>query len=449
MMFVMHFITVMWSFMKKKLLISFILLFTLISLPNITCNASGPSHNIRVYEKYDNEKNELISNIVEKSQTTYYISAQGNDDNSGLSPLEPFMSLQHALDVADNNSTLLLKCNDSFYLEKGLTIKGKENIIISSYGAGRQPLICGLKSITANKISENLFSTPFNSDLGFILISNRLSMKRKTQSMMLNHEGEYIYNADNGNLFIYSSSELDSIEIQYAVPYHAISVRNSKNIIISDVEISFWGRHGVSIAENSSDVVVQNLYIHHIGGCVTAKGSKYGNGIECWLTKVSNVYIACNTVKNCFDAGITAQINDVANQGSENIYVYGNIISNCFYCFEYFNNNTENTNCKNLVVANNMLFSCNDITDGYREKSDHNFGAFFCTWSSCGTEDSILITNNVCQNSYENNITFAGNSHGKIRYINNYFTPAIKEHINKPNFFYGDSPKPNLKYPIF
>ena len=81
-------------------------------------------------------------------QSTYYFANNGNDSNGGTSVTSPFKSVAklNSLNLQPGDK-ILLHCNDIFYGQ--ITIKNsgtkENNIIISSYGTGRKPIISGGK----------------------------------------------------------------------------------------------------------------------------------------------------------------------------------------------------------------------------------------------------------------------------------------------------------------
>lgn len=78
---------------------------------------------------------------------TYYVSNDGNDENSGLSEKEPLKSFRKVAELElGRGDKILLKRGDIWFEELVLNdIKGEKNqpIVISSYGDGDKPIIDG------------------------------------------------------------------------------------------------------------------------------------------------------------------------------------------------------------------------------------------------------------------------------------------------------------------
>lgn len=376
------------------------------------------------------------SKFQTNSQKRIYVSSSyGCDKNDGLTPTTALKSISHALSIYKNNVCIYLKSEDSFFEPYGLQLNGCNNLTLSFYGGTNPPKICGLQPAQLKKIDNNLYNFSIPSDIGHLILSNQILWKRIMTKKVLCNNGEYYVNIANNEVTLYlETNPVDNI-IYYANNAHGISLKNSSNICISNLEICNFGKHGISIGGYSTDITIHQNIIHDIGGA-TLNNVKYGNGIECWLNGLSNITITHNIVYNCFDAGITPQIKSENSYTNSNILINQNEIYNCIYPIEYFNSCSTNSSCRNIIISNNYIHDCIDITNGYRENAATSYDAFFCMWRSNGN-DSIIITNNICINSNGHCISFLQDSSEKINFYNNTFVIKNSNTIKNPSYFYG------------
>lgn len=82
----------------------------------------------------------LCNNEASAGQKVYVSSSFGSDSNNGLTQHYPVKSISIALVLGD---TLLLKAGDFFYEGNLTASKG----LLSRYGEGLNPIICGYKRI--------------------------------------------------------------------------------------------------------------------------------------------------------------------------------------------------------------------------------------------------------------------------------------------------------------
>lgn len=365
----------------------------------------------------------------------YVSSSDGDDNNDGFSPDQALKSVSYALSLYPSNANIYLKSGEIFFEKNGLSLNGCSNLTLSSYGDTKLPILCGLQTTLLMNEDKNIYKFPISDDIGHLMLSNQIIWKRVMSNRTLQSDGEYYVNLADNLVTIYLSQKPNTNYISYANASHGISIKNCSNITISNIEISNYGKHGISISGNSSNICLLKNVIHDIGGA-TLSNVKYGNGIECWLNGLSNITIAQNTVFNCFDAGITPQIKDSKTYINTNILVTKNEIYNCTYPIEYFNSSPSN--CQNIDFSSNYIHDCKDITEGYRENAATSYNAFFCMWRSNGN-DSVTIDNNICINSDGSSISFLENSFGKISFSNNTFITNKENSIKNFDYFYGQN----------
>ncbi|MBQ6787629.1 MAG: right-handed parallel beta-helix repeat-containing protein [Lachnospiraceae bacterium] len=372
------------------------------------------------------------------SQKKIYVSSSyGNNNNDGLSQKNPLKTISHALTLYPSNANIYLKSGDLFFEPNGLQLNGSDNLTITSYGGTETPQICGLQPSLLIENSKNLYSFSIPNDIGHLILSNKVSWKRLVTNRPLQNDGEYFVDISKKRVLLFLEQKPINHRIYYSNAAHGISIKNSSNINIANLEICNYGKHGISIAGYSTNIAIHKNIIHDIGGSLL-NDVKYGNGIECWLNGLSDISISQNTVYNCFDAGITPQIKSSESYTNTNILISKNEIYNCTYPIEYFNASTSNSSCKNIIISSNYIHDCIDITNGYRESAATSYNAFFCMWRSTGN-DNVIVKDNICINSDGYSASFSKDSYGKISFNDNVLITNKKQSIKNIDYFYGEN----------
>ena len=120
--------------------------------------------------------------------TTYYVSAIGNDANSGTSPANAWKTLAKASSVSYIDGDIIrFKCGDSFYgtltINAGTTTAAK-GVHIGTYGSGAKPVFTGLVAVSSWTYlggnlweSNNISQAPSFFNAKVVLIGNALTPK--------------------------------------------------------------------------------------------------------------------------------------------------------------------------------------------------------------------------------------------------------------------------------
>jgi hypothetical protein len=100
----------------------------------------------------------LYIEVEEFDGVTYYVSEDGDDDNDGLSPADPWETAQFAFQQLDSNERLLFRRGDTFSgLTQNLNNHSGGPIIIGAYGTGDKPIITSPDEVVINiQNSENI-----------------------------------------------------------------------------------------------------------------------------------------------------------------------------------------------------------------------------------------------------------------------------------------------------
>lgn len=408
--------------------------------PIIGSESSAKISNPLNNTEYNNQVNALANSI--STEKTMYFSANGNDNNSGLDKDHP--KKDPTSYIKKGNITVLLKSGDTFSFDH--TIYLGSNVVISTYGGNSYAAVSLIQKSTSSfevyDTSNDIYCADLNenvTDTGWISTNKQINWKR-VMSFELTNNDEYYVDQTNKKLYIKSNNNLIGKHYLFATSNNIFELNRGNNCLIEKLEVVGSGRHGISIL-GYNNIVVRNCYVHDIGGGLhITTGSKYGNGIQIWSTETNNVYIYNNYVTDCFDAGITAQIDSTAHKDSNNIVFANNAVERCNYNFEFFQRGAEYC-MKNIVVANNIFRDAEDITNGYRlNQSKTDYTALFCLWNNENPNTNVTIKNNFAVSSQAYGISlFYKTSYDTYSYENNnIIVQNITEPIKNKKNYTGD-----------
>ena len=288
--------------------------------------------NKELLNKYMAEADALIEEIkntpttVEVSGTKYYVAADGNDENDGLTPETAWKTVARV-----NNQNYLY--GDGVFFKRGdswrqtYALKAKNGVTYSAYGEGPKPkLISSVDGSGADKGEETEYKNIYRfkeeipgqaRDVGVINFNdgrawgiqiqktregNRLEIGRVFNGYEwfdttvgafedqrdLDNDLEFYHNWDENTLYLYSKDgnpgeRFNSIEI--VDKGHGIEL-GAYMITIDNLEIFGSGSHGIG-GGSFTDVTVQNCVLSWIGGSIQGKyifntnyGVRFGNAVE-------------------------------------------------------------------------------------------------------------------------------------------------------------------------
>jgi hypothetical protein len=102
---------------------------------------------------------------IQASATNYYVSASGNDNNSGTSPSSPWQTLNRlnsAFSSFRPGDNIYLNRGDVFYGSIKVTQSGSSGspITVSAYGSGNKPVVTGFTSVNSwNNLGGNIWES--------------------------------------------------------------------------------------------------------------------------------------------------------------------------------------------------------------------------------------------------------------------------------------------------
>lgn len=368
----------------------------------------------------EQKKSEILSTATAvdvSGSNTYYVSANGNDSNSGTKE-RPWKTIDKVNEViaAKPTGTLYTICFNRGDTFRG-NIKANSNVTFTAYGSGDKPIIMGSPENASGKEKWTLVEGTSNIykyykdtvEVGSIFFNGDESYAAKrtpniTKDASGNYSFGYGYNSLDNMQFVclpepqkattlkYSNiSEVtgplyircdggnpgaiyESIEFNTA-GYVIYLQKSLSNIIVDNLSVKFGGSHGIGGSE-VTNLRVQNCEISYIGGAIqsyenitdngdgtfTYKASRYGNGVEvnasCDGYAVDNCYI-----HNIYDTGVTHQTGSNHNLPLvfKDVSYTNNLIENCIYSVEYFavpgetNPETATMIMDNILIENNIM----------------------------------------------------------------------------------------------
>jgi hypothetical protein len=250
------------------------------------------------------------------SQTTYYISSKGSDNNNGKSPNCPWKTLKS---ITPGN-TYLFKRGDVFNFSIPSVDNPTNKIILAAYGQGKKPLINLYTHINEKrwtKHSDKVWKIDlriktnfsgflnFNSNIGFLKVDGKIFGYKIPGIELLANQWDFY--SDEFYLYVYSAYSPSNSSIKFSS--NGIGVQLSSNMIVRDLKITGSGGHGVQ-GRNLKNVRIERVEISEIGGAYLpgfGDGKvRYGNGIEFWNGSENCKVKGCN-VTQVYDAAYTLQ----------------------------------------------------------------------------------------------------------------------------------------------
>ena len=318
-----------------------------------------------------------------------YVSAKGNDANTGLSEAAAVKTIARANKLAIAGDAILLE-RGGVWRERFIALSG---VTYSAYGNGDKPKIFGSPKNAADPSLWTLIYEDAESgkliwrynewetlpDVGALVFNDGEGFARKELAHSVGGkftysdrvtEFDHIKELDNNYEFFHAANSMVNGAVINAGPSrgelyfrcddgnpgkvfrtiemntrgHIIEI-DGDNVTIDNLCLMYGGSHGIG-SGTVKNLIVTNCEIGWIGGSIqsyNANGStggaatRYGNGVEVYggvdNYKVDNCYIY-----QCYDAGVTHQISQLTpgDFRMDNITYSNNVITECVYSIEYF-----------------------------------------------------------------------------------------------------------------
>jgi len=409
----------------------------------------------------------LITFITSNAKaTTYYVKNRGNDLAEGTSDATAWGTINKV-------NSFNFSAGDSVLFKRGdmwreqLAAKSGDTfgyITFGAYGVGAKPLFLG--SVNLMKGWVNLGTNIWqNSDasltrqVGNLIFNNETSYGVKVSSEAeLNSQGKFWYDWDNNRIKLYSTSNPVTyyIRIEAALAGMTIVGFDGKSFICFDNLDFRYSGNGTIFGEDTHHIIVRSCDFSYNGGCNISEenNARLGGGIGTW-NEASYWLVEKCRFDNEYDCATTNQGYDVSTV--HDIIWRNNIISNCEYSFEWFED-AEST-VYNIWFENNTCIYAGGGWSHYQRPDGVN-GRHLMIWNMPANTTDFYIRNNIFYEATEgivrnNNITVLQNvvsdyndlyqSTGNIGYVENgigsgdYYTltswrSATGKEINSINF---------------
>ncbi|MBE6787705.1 MAG: hypothetical protein E7537_05100 [Ruminococcaceae bacterium] len=258
--------------------------------------------------------------VYEIRGTTYYVSANGDDQNDGLSPEKPIKSL-------DRIEKLELKNGDAILFERGSIFRFKRTMNIVNgitygcYGEGVKPALYGSPENYAlndswEEVKPNIWKIdfPYEYASGCILDYGMIAGVQKWDTKFdgMKENGDYFHDLETNNFYLYSKGKPSEVwhDIEIMPTFSLIMMRDTKDVVIDNICMKYAAGFGISAPDTQGNIKITNCELGYLGGLwegVKPGGRvRFGNAIEFWAGAKDTI------VENCwfyqtYDSALTWQ----------------------------------------------------------------------------------------------------------------------------------------------
>ncbi len=357
----------------------------------------------------EQKRNEIRStkDSLEFTGTVYYISNNGNDNNSGKSPEEAWATVGHYL-----KNTEQLMPGDAVLFERGSTFRLTEHtkmvngVTYGAYGEGSKPVLLGSEDNYAgkgywSKVGENLWKCTLEDDWDagnmFFDEGKYFGWKRRYLKDC-KKDFDFCHDRPNKTLYLYltgESPETRFYNIEIGRRFHGLYCFGSTDIVIDNLCIKYTAAHGIALFD-AKNVKVSNCEIGYIGGAYHSYNyeedgnlCRFGNGIENYGRSLGFTIENC-WVYQCYDAGITPQ----GTKDHDGVLFKDNLLEYSVYNIEFW---SAGGNIKNMKFTGNFL-----------RYGGFGFGEYQRTENNCNSQINCFINHwpdahniEICDNIFE------------------------------------------------
>jgi hypothetical protein len=345
----------------------------------------------------------------------FYVSSSDpnrSDSNDGTSPLSPWETLERVNAEA-------LGTGDAVFFKRGDVFRGtlissgagtpEDRIFFSAYGEGARPLILGSKDLSSpgawTLVGDNLWKTSAGvSESGFmgnlVFDDEAACGVRKTTPDDCRVQGDFFLDeggGGDGSITLCSEGNpgerYSRIEAGGVFSENVVSLEAASYVTLSNLDVRYSANNGIFLW-HTDHVIVEDCSVSWIGGMYYGGGPvRMGNGIQMW-TDNSNIVLRYNKIDQIYDAGISPQGGGTYTQ--ENIHMYHNLISNCWYSYEVFT--YPGSTLDNVVFDNNTCVGAGNQWSADQRPDTEN-ARHVINWSGGGTVINCSIRNNIFKDS--------------------------------------------------
>ncbi|MBE7038459.1 MAG: hypothetical protein E7404_06125 [Ruminococcaceae bacterium] len=382
---------------------------------------------------------------LEIAGTKYYISNNGDDNNSGLSPNDAWKSIDKVNNFKFSNGDAVLFERGGLW--RGATVLCQSGVTYAAYGEGEKPKLYGSDRNYADTDfwletdTPNVWKTKEKfSNVGFIQFDGEIMSQKIYSKEELNKNYNFMQEKySSAPLLLYydggnPGEKFKNIEI--APEYSIFIASNKSDIRIDNICIKYTGWHGVKFA-NVENVRITNCEVGWIGGTggsPTGGQTRWGNGIEFWQN-CKNVLVDHCYVYQVYDTAFTNQWKGETGGVvvEEDVTYTNNLVDYCTYAFEFFMNqpNSNSAIMKNVKINDNI---CRYTGYGWGQDNRPNkdTSADIKGWSSLNRAENFVVENNIFLGTKLTNVHYASYSNN-IPGGTKSFKNMLPQHLIKLN----------------
>lgn len=213
---------------------------------------------------------------------------------------------------------------------------------------------------------------------------------------------DYYYDRPTQRVFLCCDEAPTSLHrhIELAMARHVVQQGDKHHVVYDGLAVMYGAAHGFG-GGNTHHIVIRNCDLGYIGGahqCSRPDGTpvRFGNAIEFWGAARDHLVEGCR-IWEVYDAALTNQ-----GRGSDskqvNITYRNNVIWNCEYSFEYWNN-PETAETENIRFINNTCVNAGTVWS-HAQRPDQN-GSHLMFYSNTAATSGIEVKYNIFYNATE------------------------------------------------
>ena len=399
---------------------------------------------------------------VEVTGTKYYVAADGDDANDGLSPEKPWKTMNKVTNAA-------LKAGDGVFFKRGDIFTGqimaKSGVTYSAYGEGAKPKLyaaeenAAVPSLWVKTDVENIwmYNKDCSLDIGNIVFDGETNARKiyrsqESDGKKLDYYTKREFNtwkdikddlsffhAEDNRVYLRcekgNPGELYN-EIRLVPKVSIIRVTTNNNVTIDNLHFEY-GNFGVSLGSSKGNTV-QNCEFKWIGGCIM-KGpleysaqrtfpTPYGNAVETYGQAQDF------TIDNClfdqiYDAAMTHQGSSSGNIEVKNVRYTNNVVERAVYAVEIFYGESKSASDKrsfsDTYVENNILRMGGGF--GHFSRPDGGVTALIRNGGIMNNTTNYIVRNNILDRSLTKIVQAANDGGSKAQYFDNIYVQKKDE----------------------
>ncbi|MFC1596507.1 hypothetical protein ACFL5Q_00985 [Planctomycetota bacterium] len=238
---------------------------------------------------------------------------------------------------------------------------------------------------------------PLAVDVGNVIFDHGARCGWKKWSVdQLQNPYDYYYDRSSWRVFLNSKVNPATAHksIEFALKRHVVNQGGAHHVIYDGLAVKYGAAHGFG-GGGTHHLVIRNCDLAYIGGGhqLTRPGGtpvRYGNAIEFWGAAHDNLVEGCR-IWEVYDAALTNQGRGPSSK-QVNITYRNNVIWNCEYSFEYWNN-PETALTQNIRFLNNTCASAGTVWS-HAQRPDQN-GSHLMFYSNTAVTSGIEVKYNV------------------------------------------------------